>query len=300
MIACTSRDEINLVRGTLRRSSPRRRRSSARRIRSTWRPGRSGRSTSTSWSPPARDSACRLAHDRRPGREADRPLRRWGVQIVEFDVPREGGEREALTGIPLTEAAERAANGPLRAATSTSSARRSARRGSRRTRRWRASFGATASSSRAAAVDHAGRSDRHHRLARRRPDVEPRAHGARRAAGGRRGRLRRRCDRARDRPGARRAEDPRAHRRAARGPGARGRRGAAAGACLLRDRHRPGFHQAGADRPGARRSLRHAGGRRRTCTRQRSHGCTASASRSASSTSRSRSRSSSTPASTSP
>jgi trk system potassium uptake protein TrkA len=114
MIACTSRDEINLVAGTLAKKL-----SEAQTIVRTSNP-----EYLEAWQERQIDvdfmvsSELETAHavSRTIGVPAAKQTDLFAdgaVQIVEFDVPRDGGGREELTGIPLTEAAERAAERPL-------------------------------------------------------------------------------------------------------------------------------------------------------------------------------------------
>jgi trk system potassium uptake protein TrkA len=113
MIACTSRDEINLVAGTLVKKL-----SEAQTIVRTSNP-----EYIEAWQERQIDvdfmvsSELETAHavSQTIGLPAAKQTDIFAdgqVQIVEFDVPREGGV-EDLSGVPLTEAAERAASRPL-------------------------------------------------------------------------------------------------------------------------------------------------------------------------------------------
>jgi trk system potassium uptake protein TrkA len=114
MIACTSRDEINLVAGTLVKKL-----SDAQTIVRTSNP-----EYLEAWQERQIDvdfmvsSELETAHavSRTIGVPAAKQTDLFAdgeVQIVEFDVPRDGGAHEELTGVPLTEAAERAVARPL-------------------------------------------------------------------------------------------------------------------------------------------------------------------------------------------
>jgi trk system potassium uptake protein TrkA len=114
MIACTSRDEINLVAGTLVKKL-----SAAQTIVRTSNP-----EYLEAWQERQIEvdfmvsSELETAHavSRTIGVPAAKQTDLFAdgeVQIVEFDVPRDGSGHEELTGIPLTEAAERAAERPL-------------------------------------------------------------------------------------------------------------------------------------------------------------------------------------------
>ena len=114
MIACTSRDEINLVAGTLVKKL-----SEAQTIVRTSNP-----EYLEAWQERQIDvdfmvsSELETAHavSRTIGVPAAKQTDLFAdgeVQIVEFDVPRDRGGEAELTGIPLTEAAERAAERPL-------------------------------------------------------------------------------------------------------------------------------------------------------------------------------------------
>jgi trk system potassium uptake protein TrkA len=112
MIACTSRDEINLVAGTLAKKL-----SEAQTIVRTSNP-----EYIEAWQERQIDvdfmvsSELETAHAVSqtiglPAAKQTDVFAEGQVQIVEFDVPHEGGED--LSGVPLTEAAERAARRPL-------------------------------------------------------------------------------------------------------------------------------------------------------------------------------------------
>jgi trk system potassium uptake protein TrkA len=112
MIACTSRDEINLVAGTLAKKL-----SEAQTIVRTSNP-----EYIEAWQERQIDvdfmvsSELETAHavsqtNGLPAAKQTDVFAEGQVQIVEFDVPHEGGED--LSGVPLTEAAERAARRPL-------------------------------------------------------------------------------------------------------------------------------------------------------------------------------------------
>jgi trk system potassium uptake protein TrkA len=114
MIACTSRDEINLVAGTLVKKL-----SEAQTIVRTSNP-----EYLEAWQERQIDvdfmvsSELETAHavSRTIGVPAAKQTDLFAdgeVQIVEFDVPRDRGGEAEVTGIPLTEAAERAAKRPL-------------------------------------------------------------------------------------------------------------------------------------------------------------------------------------------
>src|SRR5918996_829493 len=114
MIACTSRDEINLVAGTLVKKL-----SEAQTIVRTSNP-----EYLEAWQERQIDvdfmvsSELETAHavSRTIGVPAAKQTDLFAdgaVQIVEFDVPRDRGESGELRGIPLTEAAERAVERPL-------------------------------------------------------------------------------------------------------------------------------------------------------------------------------------------
>src|SRR5688500_4459216 len=116
MIACTSRDEINLVAGTLVKKL-----SEAQTIVRTSNP-----EYLEAWQERQIDvdfmvsSELETAHavSRTIGVPAAKQTDLFAdgeVQIVEFDVPRDRGGEAELSGIPLTEAAERAAERPLAA-----------------------------------------------------------------------------------------------------------------------------------------------------------------------------------------
>ena len=113
MIACTSRDEINLVAGTLAKSI-----SEAQTIVRTSNP-----EYLEAWQERLIDvdfmvsSELETAHAVSgtiglPAAKQTDVFAEGQVQIVEFDVPRDAGA-EDLTAIPLTEAAERVASRPL-------------------------------------------------------------------------------------------------------------------------------------------------------------------------------------------
>jgi trk system potassium uptake protein TrkA len=113
MIACTSRDEINLVAGTLAKKL-----SDAQTIVRTSNP-----EYLEAWQERQIDvdfmvsSELETAHavSRTIGLPAAKQTDVFAegqVQIVEFDVPRDGGAQD-LSAVPLTEAAERAARRPL-------------------------------------------------------------------------------------------------------------------------------------------------------------------------------------------
>jgi trk system potassium uptake protein len=113
MIACTSRDEINLVAGTLVKKL-----SDAQTIVRTSNP-----EYIEAWQERQIDvdfmvsSELETAHAVSqtiglPAAKQTDVFADGQVQIVEFDVPRDGGA-EDLSGVPLTEAAERAASRPL-------------------------------------------------------------------------------------------------------------------------------------------------------------------------------------------
>ena len=113
LIACTSRDEINLVAGALVKKL-----SDAQTIVRTSNP-----EYLEAWQERQIDvdfmvsSELETAHavSRTIGVPAAKQTDLFAdgaVQIVEFDVPRESGGRDELAGVPLTEAAERAAERP--------------------------------------------------------------------------------------------------------------------------------------------------------------------------------------------
>jgi trk system potassium uptake protein TrkA len=113
MIACTSRDEINLVAGTLAKKL-----SEAQTIVRTSNP-----EYIEAWQERQIEvdfmvsSELETAHAVSqtiglPAAKQTDVFADGQVQIVEFDVPRDSGA-EDLTGVPLSEAAERAANRPL-------------------------------------------------------------------------------------------------------------------------------------------------------------------------------------------
>src|SRR5512134_1075625 len=115
MIACTSRDEINLVAGTLAKKL-----SEAQTIVRTSNP-----EYIEAWQERQIDvdfmvsSELETAHAVSqtiglPAAKQTDVFAEGQVQIVEFDVPHEGGEDPS--GVPLTEAAERAARRPLSSA----------------------------------------------------------------------------------------------------------------------------------------------------------------------------------------
>jgi trk system potassium uptake protein len=114
MIACTSRDEINLVAGTLAKKI-----SDAQTIVRTSNP-----EYIEAWQERQIDvdfmvsSELETAHAVSqtiglPAAKQTDVFAEGQVQIVEFDVPRDGGADDDMSGIPLTEAAERAASRPL-------------------------------------------------------------------------------------------------------------------------------------------------------------------------------------------
>jgi trk system potassium uptake protein len=114
MIACTSRDEINLVAGTLVKKL-----SDAQTIVRTSNP-----EYLEAWQERQIDVDFMVSSELETAHAVSRTIgvpaakqtdlfAEGAVQIVEFDVPRGGGGREELAGMPLTEAAERAAERPL-------------------------------------------------------------------------------------------------------------------------------------------------------------------------------------------
>ena len=113
MIACTSRDEINLVAGTLVKKL-----SEAQTIVRTSNP-----EYIEAWQERQIDVDFMVSSELEtalavsqtiglPAAKQTDVFADGQVQIVEFDVPRDGGA-EDLSGVPLTEAAERAASRPL-------------------------------------------------------------------------------------------------------------------------------------------------------------------------------------------
>ena len=182
------------------------------------------------------------------------------VQIVEFDVPREGSADD-LSGIPLTEAAERAAGRvrgggydevvglPLKARDGPRGLEGGEHHPRRPDARARAatsrSCPATGSSSSARPTRRGSGAGSWRAASQRVDDVVVFGAGAHRP---------------RHRPRPSRAGHPRAPDRGGRGARARGCGGAAGRTGLQRDRRRPRLPRARADRPGERRGLRHARG----------------------------------------